>query len=66
MPKMFLVYETVTAKRMTTNPNQDRRQIYYQLNSQLTQMDNIQLRKLFATSESQAGWERSQTVKVEW
>lgn len=46
------------------NLNQQRKQKYFQLSSQLIQMDNRQLAALFDSSQQSAGWGRTQTIEI--
>lgn len=46
------------------NPNQHRTQKYFQLSSQLAQMDNAQIAALFDNSAHSPGWGRHQTVEI--
>jgi len=49
---------------MAKNTLAQRRQRYFQLNSQLAQMDNERLRSLVGPGESQGGWGANQTVDL--
>lgn len=50
---------------MAHDPNSRRNQMYYRLNSQLTQMDNAQLSSLLDNSQLLTSWGRNQTVNIE-
>ena len=49
---------------MAKNTLAQRRQRYFQLNSQLAQMDNERLRSLVGPAESRGGWGANQTLDL--
>lgn len=49
---------------MAKNPDGSRRQTYFQLSSQIAQLDNEQLSSLFDNSEALTSWGRNQTIEI--
>jgi hypothetical protein len=51
-------------KEMANNDLQRRRALYFKLSSDITQIDNTQLRSLFKDSQAQAGWGKHHTLTI--